>query len=314
MKSCIVSLLAAFGAFGAPSVTAESCTTPGTVLKEINFNKDKHGNDIVASCSFRAFKGECSGDDSSCDLPLYPNYNYDRDCINSYAENAALKGLGVTGGVCGCGDVVCGCLGFTPPGLAGGPNFPEFPYGMSVTARKKNSNGIYDWNAETAMLFDSTEDRYTGGDYDLQVKGADWGNLMIISEDGDINDPDDNAHGGYMEFTFDNPVEVVAMDYVDIEGHETSTLKAFGDNNAELTPGGGVFVPAVSDGGRNTLPFAYQGVRKVKLDLGGSGAVAAFRICVPAGSSFGGKTHRNVIQMAHAASSCLILYCLSRPP
>lgn len=55
-----------------------------------------------------------------------------------------------------------------------------------------------------AMIFDTANP--TGGDWDLQTNNL--GKALIISEDGDSSDPDDNASGGILRFTFDNPTEV----------------------------------------------------------------------------------------------------------
>ncbi|MEB3211665.1 MAG: phytase, partial [Leptolyngbyaceae bacterium] len=64
-----------------------------------------------------------------------------------------------------------------------------------------------------AMLFDSSNP--TGGDRDLAADGL--GNVLIISEDGDASDPDDNAKGGTLSFTFDDLVGTISVGVLDNE-------------------------------------------------------------------------------------------------
>ena len=87
-----------------------------------------------------------------------------------------------------------------------------------------NSNGAFD----QAMIFDTNN--LTGGDTDLVgpfntqtpggVNGYDPGNVLIISEDGDSSDPDDEARGGSITFTFDRVVQFLNLDIIDIDRGE----------------------------------------------------------------------------------------------
>ena len=75
------------------------------------------------------------------------------------------------------------------------------------------------------MIFDTLES-HTDDD-DLEIGGATFGNLLILSENGSTTDPDDDASGGYIDFVFTEGVEITRMWVVDIEGSETATLSFF---------------------------------------------------------------------------------------
>lgn len=147
-----------------------------------------------------------------------------------------------------------------------------------------------------AMIFDSASP--TGGDWDLgspnnqcHPAGPGSGNggnpgdpgencspqgkVLIITEDRDQSDPDDNAAGGTLIFTFDHPVRVDAVQLLDIE--ETGgTVKAY---NA----GGGLIVsvgiPALGNNSFQELTVGAAGVSRLEVRLKGSGAVPAIVFC-----------------------------------
>jgi hypothetical protein len=64
-----------------------------------------------------------------------------------------------------------------------------------------------------AMIFDTSNP--TGGDSDLHTTNL--GKALIISEDGDSNDPDDNGGGGTLTFTFDSATSVENLTFLDNE-------------------------------------------------------------------------------------------------
>lgn len=98
---------------------------------------------------------------------------------------------------------------------------------------------------DLAMIFDSSAP--TGGDTDLGTPNQDFlvsglpgpgvgsggslgavgenntalGNILIISEDGDSNDPDDEAQGGTITFTFDTAVRIDHIELLDIDTDES---------------------------------------------------------------------------------------------
>ena len=125
-----------------------------------------------------------------------------------------------------------------------------------------------------AMIFDSANP--TGGDHDLVTPGYGTnntealGNILIISEDGDSHDPDDNAHGGKIAFTFDNAVNVNSIDFLDIEESGGKVLTTDIDGNVTTT-----YIPAFGDNGFNSLMINDDNVVEIKVVLVGSGAITA---------------------------------------
>jgi hypothetical protein len=114
-----------------------------------------------------------------------------------------------------------------------------------------------------AMIFDT--DHITGGDFDL--KNGD-GKVLIISEDGDSNDPDDNAAGGVIDFDFDAPTHVYAIDVIDTE--EGGKIEAFDANGVKI---GEVAIPKIADGAVRTVVLNFDNVSELVVTLNGSGAL-----------------------------------------
>ena len=79
-----------------------------------------------------------------------------------------------------------------------------------------------------AMIFDTSNP--TGGDHDLETSNL--GNVLIISEDGDSSDPDDNASGGTLSFTFDDETTVESLTFLDNE--EGATVKFYDENGTYI--------------------------------------------------------------------------------
>ena len=71
--------------------------------------------------------------------------------------------------------------------------------------------------ANQLMAFDS--ENPTGGDEDLRT--ADQGRVLIISEDNDQADPDDDGKGGEFTFKWDNPVFVDRLGLLDLSNNLT---------------------------------------------------------------------------------------------
>ena len=119
--------------------------------------------------------------------------------------------------------------------------------------------------SDQAMIFDSANP--TGGDADLATDSE--GNILIISEDGDSNDPDDNAGGGTITFDLDNPIDLNSINFVDIEetGGEVRTIDA--DGNVTTTA-----IPAPGNGSLQTLNINDGDVVQVEVELAGSGAIS----------------------------------------
>ncbi|MEX0645484.1 MAG: hypothetical protein WD076_09245 [Parvularculaceae bacterium] len=83
-----------------------------------------------------------------------------------------------------------------------------------------------------AVTFDS--DNPTGGDPDLgqplaKVGGDNFGsgpanNVLILSEDGDLGDPDDDGVGGVFTFDFDDVIDFLGFDAIDITDQGANLL------------------------------------------------------------------------------------------
>ena len=142
--------------------------------------------------------------------------------------------------------------------------------GMTVTSRSPH---------HPPMLFDSNAP--TGGDDDLASPALtdplapDTGMVLILSEDGDAADPDDNAGGGTLVFTFDDPVRIDEIGVLDIEGAgNVVTLFDASDNAVRTIP-----IPATGDGGVGRVAIDATGVTRMELTLASSGAVTDLEFC-----------------------------------
>ncbi|MFQ5524510.1 MAG: hypothetical protein ACE5F5_13220, partial [Acidimicrobiia bacterium] len=149
-----------------------------------------------------------------------------------------------------------------------------------------------------AMIFDTFNP--TGGDLDLGTPNSDFGGpgignggkfgepgqnslplgkVLIISEDNDPSDPDDNAGGGTIIFTFDRPVPLEMVGILDIDVGEGGTVTAF---DAEV---GGAMIGAIASMqplGNNSyqdVPFVRSGVRRLEVEFQSSGAVSSIVFC-----------------------------------
>ena len=115
-----------------------------------------------------------------------------------------------------------------------------------------------------AMIFDSSHP--TGGDHDLETTNL--GNVLIISEEGDRNDPDDNAGGGTITFDFHELAYINRLTFLDIE--EGATVKFFDDNGHLIKT---VEVCETDDNGQLIQDFDVDGVARMDVTLKGSGAI-----------------------------------------
>lgn len=147
--------------------------------------------------------------------------------------------------------------------------------GVDVTV---NSNGAHD----VAMVFDT--DNYTGGDNDLRSpftssSGAKSrpGNVLIISEDNDSSDPDDEARGGTITFTFDQMVTILGFDAFD-----DIRLTTTADTGASTS------VRLASDRQFASVALNWVGVTSITFDLGRhSGAIDNIRFApIPVPAAF----------------------------
>ncbi|MEO1686375.1 MAG: Tad domain-containing protein, partial [Pseudomonadota bacterium] len=141
-----------------------------------------------------------------------------------------------------------------------------------------------------AMLFDTTF--ITGFDGDLA--STQFGNVLIVSEDGDETDPDDEAQGGWLVFHWDRPTRVESLVVFDTEQGGVIRLydETVEDPSGEFyTTGSGalqpkhsgqthdpremshVAVPRLGDGKHVRMQIKADGVRTLAYFLPDSGAL-----------------------------------------
>ena len=132
--------------------------------------------------------------------------------------------------------------------------------GVTITAqRAQDDDGIFD----DAMLFDSIVP--TGGDTDLQT--ATQGNVLIISEDGNSEEPNDNDLGGVIIFEFDNPSLIFDILIIDSSG---GVIDTFGEDGLRIAS---FVLPAVPEGEQTQVVMDVAGVTRLEVNLFGDGAV-----------------------------------------
>lgn len=143
--------------------------------------------------------------------------------------------------------------------------------GVTFTASRAQDG---DAPADDAMIFDAANP--TGGDWDLSQPAQ--GNVLIISEDGDSSDPDDNAHGGTITATLDQPSTVNSIRILDTE-EAGGTVKLFAADGTLLST---VAIPAIPDRTQQVLDLGdVENVARVEITLVGSGAIDDFKFTPP---------------------------------
>ncbi len=182
-------------------------------------------------------------------------------------------------------------------GLSEGDIVSTLDVGLGITGDDQGYvlvNGVNPKLAgNQAMIFDATCDAQvapdgspppdptlcSGGDWDLFSPS--FGNVLIISEDGDTSDPDDAVvTGALFVFNFTNwgttgSVTVDSIDVIDIEGTEVGA-------KVKLYPGLQE-IPIGNTGGDNqskTVSIGFTGVESMEVLLNGSGAIDNIRISV----------------------------------
>ncbi len=148
------------------------------------------------------------------------------------------------------------------------------------------------------MIFDSANP--TGYDWDLGSPNKDFGgpgrgaggeegqpgenrtplgNVLILSEERDQDDPDDYYAGGTLIFTFQEPSKVHEIQLLDIDVDEADgTIVAFDSSGIKL----GVF--AMQPFGNNSVQdvlIDLENISRLEIHLESSGAVAAVSFCDP---------------------------------
>ena len=169
--------------------------------------------------------------------------------------------------------------------------------GVTISADSDRRNGF-----DGAMIFDTTKP--TGNDYDLGTPNKKFGGpgsptlnvssgngvgnftslkkTLIISEDGDSNDPDDEGYGGTITFMFDQPIRMKSVGLLDIDRGESTRLRGY---NAS---GSRVINETQSGLGNNSYEhYAFEksdslkDIKKLKVTFSGSGSLPHLEYCAP---------------------------------
>jgi hypothetical protein len=153
-----------------------------------------------------------------------------------------------------------------------------------------------DPSSHPAMIFDSAQP--TGYDWDLGSPNEDFGgpgrgtggeegqpgenrwplgNVLIISEDGDQEDPDDHYAGGTFIFTFEKPSMIHEVQLLDIDANETTgKIVAYDQRENKL----GIFsMQQLGNNSVQIVPINLENVTRLEIHLQSSGAVAAISFC-----------------------------------
>lgn len=163
-------------------------------------------------------------------------------------------------------------------------------WGLNINATNNKSG-----HPNIAIAFDSSDP--TGDDYDLGTPNEDFGgpgvgvggeigepgenavaqgNLLIIAEnnvdvngDGLIDDPDDEANGGYLIFTFDEETYVESVRLIDIDEPGVK-IKLYNDENINFST---INIADLENNSAQTINIDTDGVKKMKIKLTHSGGV-----------------------------------------
>jgi hypothetical protein len=172
-----------------------------------------------------------------------------------------------------------------PLGLAAGTDLTTQLSGIGLTVSALNNVPSH---PDRAILFNSAAP--TGGDPDLITPGYGVGNdtaqrtVLILAEndvdadfDGLVDVPDDEAEGGLIIFDYEFEVRFESATVLDIDDVNPSFFEAFDKDGASL---GIVPLANLGDNSSQTVAVGLDGVRRIELHLGGSGALAEMRVCL----------------------------------
>jgi hypothetical protein len=153
--------------------------------------------------------------------------------------------------------------------------------GFSIAAQSRVGD------VDRAVVFDTANP--TGGDRDLMTPGyhrtnlVPLGRVLVLADsaidrdhDGLIDDPGDDENGGWMTIDFKYDVVFQSATVIDVNRSQRSFFTLY--DAAGRVVG---HVPLIDLGDNAVLTVApgVPGVRKVVLDLGGTGALAGFEFC-----------------------------------
>jgi hypothetical protein len=154
-----------------------------------------------------------------------------------------------------------------------------------------------DPGAHPAMIFDSSNP--TGEDPDLGSPNQGYGGpgigtggapdgggpnffaqdkILIISEDNNPSDPDDDAGGGTLIFTFDSAQYIREVQILDMDEND-STIKAFDAMVGGNQIGSTAPILRLGDNSFQVVSVQAGGVRRLEIFFKGSGGVPAIGFC-----------------------------------
>ena len=153
-------------------------------------------------------------------------------------------------------------------------------WGVAIRAENRHSQ-----HPDMAIRFDSG--RPTGGDADLRTPGSGKNNdkamqgILIIAEnavdrngDGLVDNPDDEARGGFIEFTFMTPASLEELKMIDVEESNVRIVYLNEDGTDSILP-----VPALGDNSVQTFKPQTPTIDGFRVEFKGSGAIDEIVIC-----------------------------------
>ncbi len=166
-------------------------------------------------------------------------------------------------------------------GLSPGDTVSTLSTGNGISGANLGTISVYGStptvSGNAAMIFDSrcggSAATCTGEDTDLFSPS--YGNILIVSEDGDSSNPDDSASAqsrltfGFGSWGDDGLVTVNSLDLIDIETSE-ATIDLYDAADALVAS---IVVPPTGNGGTETLAINQSGVRRMVVNLRGSGGI-----------------------------------------
>ncbi|MEJ2569884.1 MAG: PKD domain-containing protein, partial [Anaerolineales bacterium] len=151
-------------------------------------------------------------------------------------------------------------------------------------------------SAHPAMIFDSGNP--TGNDDDLGTPNEDFGgpgvgkggekgapgensvplgNVLILSQDANPNDPNDYYGGGTFIFEFDQPTDVFEIHILDIDTGERDGVVTGYDTDGKVV--GREWIPALGNNSFQIMQLGFENVIRLKVKIEASGAVAGLKLC-----------------------------------
>jgi Ca2+-binding RTX toxin-like protein len=250
----------------------------GTYYTRDGFVSGTSGNDTIKSGYTDADGDKIDNNDA-----ILPGENGNDDIVIAGAGNDKVESLAGNDEVYGGGGRDTIDAGHGNDVVYGDSTRPDAPSGTTSTVTKtidfnELSKGTFVDNEYVAdgltisshsanhkpMIFDSKNP--TGGDWDLHTHSLH--KVLIISEDNDQSDPDDNATGGTLTFTFDEPVTFNKMTFLDME--EKSYVKFYDEAGNQI---GSTKTIWTADGKYCTKTFNVENVAKMTVTMNASGAV-----------------------------------------